>query len=238
MRRFARTWAILMGAAFLWLLSACDTTSSENVKTSGIWAKYQVDDNGDGTVTAWALLRVGGPNGTIVDLTGGEHVECNGAALTEYLDPITNLHWSRGIIPAATDGQYTFEFVRTDETVSTEISAADPPIIDQVADGSTWYMGQDGTITWDSTMPGDKVDIDIHGDCIDDVSYLDVTDNGSFTVPAADVVLSGTDDICDLTVQVTRYVGYDVNPTFQGGEAWATAFDAVTVTYTPMTPGN
>ena len=233
MRRHALALTVLVSGTILGMLSGCDTTSSENVKTSGIWAKFQVDDNADGTVTAWALLRVGGPTGTIVDLTGGEHVECNGASLTEYLDPVTNLHWSRGVIPASNDGQYTFEFVRTDETVSTEISAADPPMIDQVAQGSAWYAGEDGIITWDTTYPGDKVDIDIQGDCIDDVSYLDLPDNGSFTVPSDDMVMSGQGDVCDVTVQVTRYVGYDVNPAYQGGEAWATSFDAVTVTFSP-----
>ncbi len=236
MRRLTKNLAIVVAALGLWLVAGCETTDSENVKTSGIWAKFQVDDNGDGTVTAWALLRVGGPTGTVVDLSGGEHVQCNGAALTEYFDPITNLHWSRGVIPAAADGLYDFDFVRTDETVSTEITAADPPLIDQVGHGDSWWLGSDEDITWDVTMPGDKVDIDIHGDCIEDVSYLDVDDSGIFTVPAEDMVLSGQDDVCDLTVEVTRYVGHDVNPAFQGGEAWATAADAVTVTFTPPPP--
>ena len=58
MRRLTKNLAIVVAALGLWLVAGCETTDSENVKTSGIWAKFQVDDNGDGTVTAWALLRV------------------------------------------------------------------------------------------------------------------------------------------------------------------------------------
>ncbi|MCD6498630.1 MAG: hypothetical protein J7M25_10075 [Deltaproteobacteria bacterium] len=230
----------------LWVLAGgagCSTTDSTNVKTSGIWAHYVVRDNGDGSVDVRAVLRVGGSTGTVVDLTNGEHMEVNGVTLTEFYDPITNLHWSHATVSDDPMNRYDFDFIRTDdtgtpiETVSTAVIRPALPVISDVNGGADISYGQDVTITWDASEPGDDVDITISGDCIDDLSYPGLSDSGQYVVSHADMPMIGTQG-CDLTIRVQRNVTTDVSAEFQGGFAEAHSFHSVTVGYSMPRAGN
>ncbi len=219
---------------FLFLLStvllfpACSVTDSENVKTSGIWANYRIEMNEAGDVYAYAVLRVGGATGTIVDLSGGEHMECNDVTLTEYVEPITNYHWSRAQVSEDTDGVYEFVFVRTDEEVSTMVELPDPPVIISVENEDTLTTEDDITVTWDDTIPGDYVNITLSGDCIDDFTDTMIPDDGSYSIQ--DIVYLATFQTeCYLDLSISRVILGDVNPAFQSGQATGVAHDSITL---------
>ncbi|MDA3862786.1 MAG: hypothetical protein PF689_02850 [Deltaproteobacteria bacterium] len=92
---FYSTFTIITIVFSLNFIGACSTTESENIKTSGIWVHYKIVENTDGDIYAYAVLRVGGSTGTMVDLVGDDSVECNEVKLTEYVELITGYRWNR-----------------------------------------------------------------------------------------------------------------------------------------------
>ncbi|MFH2005501.1 MAG: hypothetical protein ABI333_02830 [bacterium] len=206
-------------------LMGCSVTESTNVKTSGIYAIFTVYHRADGTVSVRGTLRVGGSTGTIVDLASGEHLEVNGQVMSEFVDPITDYHWSRAIIDPDPAGVYDIDFVRLDELVTTTVLTPEPPTIVSLDPGDVVFSEDTLTITWDDTDPGQDVDIYIEGDCIENHADFNVPDTGAYT--SGDIYdiepMSPTD--CTLTVTVERFA-HDggVNGAYQGGvssSSWA-----------------
>jgi len=218
---------------FLMILgfSACSVTESTNVKTSGIWTHYVIE-NAAGVIRAYAVLRVGGGTGTIVDLSGGEHVEVNGIRLTEWVEPVTGYHWSSALVPEAVDARYDFNFVRTDEEVHTVLTLPEVPEIlapagtDEVCFGGPLY------VSWDNAAPGDAIYVSVSGDCIDTLDQGPWSDTGEMTVDHV-MPRDGVTEGCTLTVRVMRTLDGDPNPQFQGGWIEQKAYDTVQVAFVP-----
>jgi hypothetical protein len=216
MKRTIETTVVAMMFVSFLLNAACSTTDSENVKTSGIWAHYVVDHYPDDEVRCLGVLRVGGSTGTIVDMSGGEHLECNGLEMSEFFDPITNYRWNRVIMDPDPQNLYDIDFVRTDEVVSTTVEVAEPPYVDGTEPAGLVYGGEALTVFWDPTYPGDSVNIHLSGTCIDDLSDYGVLDDGEYTFNAvtADPEVGGD---CVIDITVSRVFEDSVNPAFEGG---------------------
>lgn len=231
--------AYVLGITVLVCLSAtglsagCVITDSTNVKTSGIWVRYTVEHDAHDSVTVRGVLRVGGSTGTIVDLTAGEHLEVNGHNMTEWVEPITNYHWSRAVISPDPDGIYDIDFVRLDdELVSSTVVAPDRPLISSLDPGDVIYSEEILTIYWDESAPGDDVDIYIEGDCIESHSYSLVADSGMFiSDPIFDLPPPDLPADCTLQVTIARNVVGSVNGAFQGGYTEARTFDEVMIDF-------
>src|SRR5688572_10223058 len=108
--------------------AGCSVTDSEGIETSSLWPRYLVAHDGD-TVVVQAMLRVGGPTGTMVDLTDGDYFEVNGTRMTEWVEEVTDYHWSRATVPATADDTYEIVFVRTGEAVATPVVVPAEPLI-------------------------------------------------------------------------------------------------------------
>ncbi len=213
-------------------LTGCSVTESTNIKTSGIWAHYTVEHGVNDSVTVRGVLRVGGSTGTIIDLYAGEHLEVNGTNMGEWVEPITNFHWSRAVISPDVDGIYDIDLIRLDETISTTVVTPERPLIDTLSPSDVVLAGENLTITWDDTYPADDVDIWIDGDCIESHSYLSVADSGMFVSDAIlDVELPEQPFDCTLTVQITRNLVDGVNSAFQGGYTEGRAVDEVLIDF-------
>lgn len=222
---------ILLSILAMISIMGCSVTESENVKTSGIWAHYVIEEDETGTLTAFAVLRVGGATGTIIDLSGGEHMECNGDVMNEWIEPITNYHWSRVMPDADPERLYDFTFVRTDEEVTTQVELPYPPIIIDIQP-ALMAEGDGFTVTWDDSNPEDFVSIQFSGECIETATVYDVPDDGEYVFTDLVVNPSFIGTECELDVWVTREVEGDVNPAFQGGYTEARAISYDTVMYT------
>lgn len=214
------------------LVAACVVTDSTNIKTSGIWAHYTVEHDANDTVTVRGVLRVGGSTGTIVDLTAGEHLEVNDTNMTEWVEPITNYHWSRAVIGPDPNGIYDIDFVRLDELVSSTIVAPERPVISSLDPGDVVLSEEALTIYWDDSAPGDDVDIYIEGDCIENHAYSLVADSGMFVSdPIYDLPPPDLPADCTLQVTIARNVVGSVNGAFQGGYTEARVFDEVLIDF-------
>jgi hypothetical protein len=212
-------------------LWGCSVTESENIKTSGVWVHYKIEQRVDGEIYAWAVLKVGGSTGTIISMSGGEHMECNDITLPEYFDPITNYHWNRAVLGQEIDGLYDFNFIRIDEEISTILELPEVPVITELLPYSTIYEGEDLTITWDSPVgsEGDYVDIWVTGVCIEDEYVAMVDDDGEYSVQGLVFKPELTED-CLIDVAVHRFIEVDVNGAFQGGIAEGVSRDATQMT--------
>lgn len=206
----------------------CGTIESEEVKTGSIWARFMVDHHPDDQVVAWAIFRHGGPTGRIVDLTGGEYVECNGTRLDEYYDPFSGYRWHRSYVALDPNGRYLFNFVRLDETVDTELNVGEPPLITGTDPVGSMRVSDSLTIYWDTTYPGDAVRIDLEGDCIGNVTASNLPDNGEYTIEYVNPI--GVED-CVCTATVTRALLGLVNFDFLGGLTEANRKDSVTLIF-------
>ena len=203
------------------MLLICDTvlvggacaphTDSENVNTSGLYAILRVTHQLDDTVSLSASLRVGGPTGTKVSLTGVDHWEVNGETFPPHLSEIA---------PTA-DNTYNLTFVRSDEQVTTALIApARPTILSLTPDKIR--LSDRLTINWDATAPGDQLIISVTGECIKTQSFLPRDSDGTVTTePIVNSDAAEAPATCPVDVQIARITGFKVNSSFEGGDAQA-----------------
>ena len=228
----------LFGLVVFGLPWSCSVTESPNVETSGIWANFllrQADE--PGKLVCLGVLRVGGPTGTIVDLSGGEYLSCDGVRMTEYYEAVTNFHWSRAVVDETPDGRHEIVFHRQDEVVVTRLQMPAVPVILSVGpEGTALRCGVPNPIEWEASAPADEVDISIEADCLEPIRVTGTEDDGEYVLQAEEVVNNGQSESCDATVRVTRTARQDVNPAFQGGHASAESWDATQVPATAPLP--
>jgi hypothetical protein len=212
-----RTGMILASATLAALLAeGCTLVDSEDIKTSGIWAYFSLDHHPDDSAVAWSVMRVGGTLGTIVTMSGGERIECNGTRLQEYFEPITGYHWYRTEVSPTLSG-YDFEFVRSDEDVLTHLESAAPPVILDLSPSLEARAGDSLTVTWDDSVPGDSISVSVDGACIALQSEGVLADNGSYTFLPLQDLDPLNPEACELTVTVTRVIDGEVNPAYDSG---------------------
>lgn len=223
--------ALLLVLFSVGLVASCSTTDSENVKTSGIWARFAVDHHPNGDVICWGVLKVGGSTGTMIDLTGGEHLECNGVRMSEYVEPITDYRWNRASVAEDMDGLYDFLFVRTDEEVNTTVEMPLAPYIIDLDPVDVVYDGEPLTIYWDADFPGDDVDIHVDGTCIDSLSAIAVPDDGEYTFDSVLLSVDALENTCTLEIRVVRVVEGFVNSAYQGGYTEANRIEMDTIPF-------
>lgn len=213
------------------LASGCVVTESENVETSGMWAHFVIDHHPDDTVEAWAVLRVGGQLGTIIDLVGADQMQCNGTRMIEYIEPVTNMHWTRAEVAVDPDGLYDFEFIREDEYVVTTVETPDIPFITNPPDGDIVYPEEEIALMWDDLFPADHVNIWLFGECIHNQAELEVEDDGDYLMPPLQDLDPQNPQDCSLYLELRRWQGGSVNQAFQDGYTEAKRMDAIDLLY-------
>jgi hypothetical protein len=218
-------------ATALGLASGCTIVDSTDVKTSGIWAHFVVEQSGDDTVWARGVLRVGGATGTIVDLSADEHLEVNGVRMTEWVEPITGYHWSRGSVSPDPGDQYDLAFVRIDEVVTTTLTLPALPAITGLDPPAVVQTNERITVFWDHSEPGDGVDITVDGDCITGQSFQLLADTGSFETDWLEDASPAQPSDCQITVTVARENTRGVDPTFGGGYSEVRRLDSAVLDF-------
>jgi hypothetical protein len=219
-------------AAFAGVAGGCTATGSEGIDTRALWPRYQVVHAGDGQVAAQAMLRVDGPTGRVVDLTGGDHFVLDGVRMTELVEAVTNYVWSVAVVPEAPDASYDIVLVRDGERATTSVRTPAEPAISGTEPAAVVQAGQRLTVTWDATEPGDGVEVRVEGDCVTDLRDSNLPDTGSHTTePLRDGAAPGD---CDISVLVIRTRTRVIGAPFAGGWSEAYRHDAITLVYDPL----
>jgi hypothetical protein len=211
------------------ILAGCSVTPSDEVETGRLWARIQAAQHGTDTVAVQAMLTVGGPTGTVVDLVGEDHMEVEGVEMTEWTDSVTDYHWNRAVIDATPDAMYQVTLVRADAVIPTVVTVPSEPLITGTEPSGAVGWNEPLTITWDTSEPGDGVEVRIEGDCVMGLAVSQVPDTGSYTTaPLQD---GGQLADCEITARVIRGLTRPVSSAYEGG--WAESFrsDSTTIFY-------
>lgn len=234
-----------MGAALLTtgllttaLVGCTESVDSDAVRTKGIYAKYEALAVGNGSTRITADLRVGGPNGTYVNLTGGDKLVATVNDSDKRLSKNGSLYRTNfSVDNAGTDIRVAF--VRTEDEDAPDSEVTLPAGFKLEVDEDIVERDEVVTVSWaPKGTSSTQIEWSVNGDCI----FLDTgktADDGSFTLSSSqiDVKPSAEDETCDITVTVDRVSTGSVDSAFgEGGEF--KAIQRRTVTFTSVPPGS
>lgn len=205
--------SILVLAGFL---TACSTTKSDNVDTAGIYAVFYVSENG-ANARGDATFYVGGTTGTVLQLSAGDSITCNGNAMSENQDLFGKYYYYGNCGTLTAGATYTLVFTRNgDDGVETYSSTAVMPAavtISSPSSGASFTRGQTIPVYWNGSTDTVEVAISGNGNAASGsgtTSYSrssgTVADSGAFTILGADTdpadTITGV--IANAMITVTR----------------------------------
>ncbi|MCB0341444.1 MAG: hypothetical protein H6626_13825 [Pseudobdellovibrionaceae bacterium] len=186
-------------------LFGCSNTDSENVKTKGIYASFDVSAS-NGAATAIAKFQVGGPTGSFLDLSSGDSITVNGLVLTRQ--ELLGIIEYRKSVPYSEGGIYTFVFSREDEEPYTStVTLTEAVTISSPTAGANATKGQSLSVQWNAGADAsDSISVSLSKQGDDETGYSSsslVSTASSHTIPASDTLTVNGGNI-PATVSVFR----------------------------------
>lgn len=220
------------------LVSGCgeEDVDSDAIKTKGMHAIITAVASGNGETVVTAQLRVGGDNGTIVELSSGDTLVGTVDGETKTLGAIEDREKYRATFDtdaADTEIQVSFEREEDEDAPDSSVTLPDPFSILDLEEEEV-QRGDDVLITWEPEGSGD-INWSLDGDCVWTADGT-TSDDGSHTLTAEDVEVLGTDEgeNCEVTVTLERAASGSVDPAFEeGGTIRAYQRRSVSFTSTP-----
>jgi hypothetical protein len=143
----------------------CSTTNSDNVNTEGFYVVFELTADGANT-RGDATFYVGGLTGTVVQLSAGDSVTCNGNPMNESQDLFNRYYYWGGCGALTVDATYTFVFTRStasgDEVYTSTVTMPEALTLTSPGDGSTHNRGAPINVTW--TAGSDSIVLRLTGD--------------------------------------------------------------------------
>jgi len=200
------------------LIAACSTTKSDNVDTDGIYAVFAVSESG-ASARGDATFYVGGSTGTVLQLSAGDSVTCNGNAMSENQDLFGKYYYYGACGSLTAGASYTFVFTRNGdngtETYTSTVVLPAAVSVSSPSNGASFTRGQTIPVNW--TAGSDTVEVSISGSGTSasgsgsttySRSYGSLPDNGAYTILGADTdpddTISGVISNGIITVSRTR----------------------------------
>lgn len=204
-----RTIAALVALAFL---SGCSTASSTDLKTSGLLALITGTGHGTGKTDISTTLKLGANSTTYVEIGGSDSLAATSGADTTTLSKfeLLGLVTYNGTLNGDEEGKsVTVAFTRGAEDKSAPNSVLILPAKFELtgpAPGAAFVRGTTAIeVKWDNSGKTDPMTVDVSGTCIESVQKT-ATDNGTFTIAAADIKASKDNETksCDVSISVKR----------------------------------
>ena len=218
---------LICGVLCLSPLIACESVSSSDVLTSGMYANLEVSADGSGSSRANAVLRVGGGSSNVyVDLVDGdtltvkqgeEIVELEKSSVGDFREYNANFEVDEE------GSAFDFAFVRdVDEGAPSSVVTlpAKFEITAPEVDASI-SRAEDLTFTWDGGSD-DVMRYNIDGDCVLSEGETLEGDEGTYTIPAGTIEAVDENDpeTCSVELVLSRVRAGDLDPGFgEGGNA-------------------
>ena len=198
------------------VLGGCQSTNSENVKTPGMAATFRATDDTIGTVAAHAQLKIGS---TYIDLSGGDAIFCDNVKLGKSEGAFNEIDYEATIARLAPGQSYVFEFRRpaTSESHLSYVIAPDPVVIAAPGNGSIVSSKAPLSVAWTAAAMG-GISISVTGSGVRGRSYSVGSDQGSYTIPANDLVCGDNLVACSGVLTVTRTVVGSGDPDFESAD--------------------
>ncbi len=233
------------------LLGACNSVDSDAIRTSGIWADFEVEADGDGQSEVTAVLRVGSITSLdFVRLTGGDELSCT-ASTTGYSSTKEMIESSAFGVTAYSSTfdneveglNFKINFDRsatgTDSapdsstTLPAPFTLAQPTLANSTASITSFSRGSDTIwLDWDPFGESDAMSYDIDGSCIQSQASGLSSDTGRLEIPSGSILaLSGQEtQSCTVTIKIFRTRLGSVDSGFGGGAFRAVQAREVTLT--------
>lgn len=236
-----KTWTIALCAL---LAAGCESVDSEDIATSGIFARLDATAEGDGQTTVSAELKVGGStSNTYLDLSEGDSLSATvgdaSSALSRHEGPL-GLVWYDADFEGDTEDlaiSLAFERATAESAPSSAVTLPAPLALTAPTSGQSFSRSADlVTIEWSGSGESDELRVSITGDCLSfTVSDEDAPDTGRFEVSAGLLVPDeDTGETCLATVTLERYRAGTVDPAYgEGGTFIATQRRTTQFTSTP-----
>lgn len=219
-------------------ISACTSTSSENVTTQGIAADIDIFADGSGRTFVDVELSVGsgGIAGTSLRLGPGDLLTATANGIEKTLTEDSSIFGEYSYVTSFdfddANTVFTVSLDRTDGTNAPNSNVALPDGFTIASPNSSNVFGTDGTIPIVWSPSGTSIVPDIHvtltctltsGLLITDLEVIFLgNDSGSTNLPVASIMPIGTLDtsrLCDGTVELSRWRSGNLDPNYgEGGQ--------------------
>ncbi len=224
-------------------LTACVSTESTNIRTSGIYAALGVVTDGRGGSTAYGSLRLDELSNTVLELEGGDRLRASAdgetVTMTRQDGYLGDIYYVADLLADAEDTTVTIAFERdTDDSApNSNVTIPAPFDLLEPLDTDTFSRGTDDIyIGWTNSGSNDRMHWVLDGTCIPlQVGSL-IGDSGGGTIPAGSIdTFAGSESTtCDITLELYRERQGTLDPTYgKGGHIEASQLRWVTFTSEP-----
>lgn len=207
-------------------LACAEDVGSENIRTQGMYASYEAVAVGDGSTQVTAELRVGGDNGTFVELNAEDELFAIAADDDFELrhSSAGNQHRYKATLPDdSEDFEIQIAFSRGEDFDDAVDSWAKMPAPFEAEmedpDVESYARGQEVSIVWDNEGSG-TMQWHLDGECVQ-IESGSTDDDGTLTIDGDEIEVWESDagEDCEVTVTLERQRKGSVDPTFEeGGE--------------------
>lgn len=205
------------------LLSACDTTDSDNIKSSGIHADISVTSSGSGITEVNVQLKSGsgGIGGTVIELEGSDTLfaESNGVTktLTEDNDLLNDITYNARF-DTDESALYTISFDRPDDVSApnSTVTLPEPFEILTPEIGQSYLANDLFEVTWSQSGYSDTLPLTLDWSC-----QTSEQDSGQNSVTSGFVKINVVDtgaysnSISDISEELFEAANNDKNCTVQ-----------------------
>lgn len=221
----------LISFIILLFFYGCSSTTSDNIKTSGIYAIFTIESQtGSANVVAKATLQVGGITGSYIKLVDDDKLFCDDKELSMYDSKIGPIEYKAQIPKKNAGEKYVFKFKRKDEEHLIELVQLKDINVIQPNQSQNFKITQDIKLKWEPISTED-MDISIDGDCIDPYTKNLSADNGEFLIPKGTLIFDEDSETnqCPAIITVRRYKSTDVPKAFEGGRTFTSSKSVINI---------
>lgn len=205
-----------------------NAVDSETLETQGLWVGVRFEATGNGATGVNVEINEGGRSGNDVRLSANERLEVNGNGMIVVLEEdedFLDIDYEGSVPTDASDTLLTLSLFRADGSVNdrTRVNLPNKFTITSPANNQATIVGDVIVLQW-SPAGGGTIAMGITTQCsgLLRADFLDVADNGSYTIDTA--ALPGLqnpaiprDNGCTLTIDLTRERRGTLDPAFRGG---------------------
>jgi hypothetical protein len=230
------------------LVGCREDVESEDIRTSGIYPRFEVLAEGDGSSTASSYMVVDGRNSnTYLDLTGADEVVVTADGQSRTLGDSSPDGYYRSTFATDAGGTvFTFAFNRgasDDGAPDSSVTLPDPFVLAGLASGDTVSRATGVTLTWDPSSSPTVMTLTVEPNSAaagDDCLFAEdrtISDSGSVTVEGTDFNVHSGDEqnSCGARVCVERTNEGTIDSHFseEGGEIFAIQRRCINFTSAP-----
>ncbi len=198
-----------------------ETVDSDAIRTRGMYAGMTAVTDAEGGTVVQVKLRVGGDDGTNVNLTGGDELTAQideGKAKTltgddgDYSTKFSGLKGGEKLLVSFSRGE------DDDDAPDSNVKIAEPFSFAVDSASDAFPRGLKLPLTWDKPKAGNTtMRWSVKGDCIWSEHGEFGSDDGSGSIAASDIDAKSADEDCDVTVTLERVVRGSLDSAFEEG---------------------